>query len=225
MQTNIIKGFVLCLAMLLFRTGFAQKPIWGIFGGPQMTSAYYSVNKVKQPTDFKTGFQAGVTVKALFENRLYFSPAAYYSLKGYKVTFNMPSFPPATDAINNETTIHTLEIAPLLHYDFSPKPAHFFIKAGPAFDLVFAGHEKFDTKDRKHIDRSMKFSFADYGRITGQLVFHFGYETVNGFFVFAHYGRGFGSLNNADDGPRIKHRIAGISGGWYFHKSERRRKE
>ena len=192
-----------------------------IFGGPQITKAKYKVKDEKQPTQFKPGFQLGATLKVPFDNQLYFGPAIYYSMKGYKVTLNSPSFPPSELALNNETTIHTIELAPLLHLNFSNQPSHIFAKFGPAIDFAFSGKEKFDTiGGEAPVERSMKFAFTEYGRVTAQAILHLGFESSKGYMIFAHYAEGMGSLNNADNGPRIKHRIVGLSFGWFFQKNK-----
>lgn len=220
MKKIIARALILCLIVFSNNRGFSQVS-HAIFGGPQLTTAKYKVNEKKQPTEFKTGFQLGATIKVPFENNLYFGPAVYYSMKGYKVTLNDPSFPPTEVATNNETTIHTLEIAPLLHLDFSNQPSHFFIKFGPAIDIAFSGKEKFDTiGGSKPIERSMLFSYTSYGRFTAQGILHLGYQSSNGLMVFAHYAEGLGGLNNADNGPTIKHRIIGLSLGWFFNKNK-----
>jgi len=219
MKRLMVRSFFFCLAFPVSGTCFSQIS-FGVFGGPQLTTAKYKVNEKKQPTDFKPGFQLGATIKIPFDNQLYFGPAIYYSMKGYKVTLKDPAFPPTQVAINNETTIHTIEIAPLLHLDFSNQPSHLFVKFGPAIDFAFSGKEKFDTiGGTKPIERSMHFSYTEYGRITAQAILHLGFESSKGYFVFAHYAEGLGSLNNADNGPIIKHRIVGISIGWFFNKN------
>jgi hypothetical protein len=213
-------SLVLFFCLILFSSKTFSQNTYTVFGGPQMTTAKYKVNEIKQPTDFKPGFQLGVTMKVPFENQLYFGPAVYYSMKGYKVTLNNPSFPPTELATNNETTIHTIELAPLLHLDFSKDPSHFFVKFGPAIDFAFSGKEKFDTiGGAKPIERSMNFAYTEYGRITAQGILHIGYESSKGYTIFAHYAEGMGSLNNADNGPRIKHRIVGLSFGWRIGKN------
>jgi hypothetical protein len=216
MKRFIARAFTFCLMISTSKLSFSQNS-YGFFGGPQMTTAKYKVMEEKQPTEFKPGFQLGATMKIPFDNQLYFGPAVYYSMKGYKVTLNNPSFPPTQKAINNQTTIHTLEIAPLLHLDFNKQPSHFFVKFGPAIDLAFMGREKFDTlAGAAPVERSMRFAFSEYGRITAQAIFHLGFESRKGYFVFAHYAEGLGGLNNADNGPTIKHRIVGLSFGWFF---------
>ena len=219
MQSLFFKGFFLCLAAFCSQHTFSQN-LFGIFAGPQITTAKYKISDKKQSVGFQPGIQLGATLKVPFENNLYFAPAVYYSKKGYKVNFDRPAFPPDPSAINNETVLHTMEILPMLHYDFRKNPSHFFVKIGPAIDIAFSGREKFETKDGKQVEQAIKFSFTDYGRFTAQAIIHFGYQWEKGLFVFAHYGEGLGSLNNADHGPRIKHRIAGLSFGWYLHKNQ-----
>ena len=190
------------------------------FVGPQATSAHYLVNEIKQPASWKFGVMAGLSAKVPFDNQLYFFPSVYYSLKGYKVTLNDPAFPPTEFAKNNNTTLHTIAIAPLFQIDLSKKISHPFVRFGPSVDFALSGREKFDTVSRNGVtgpvDRPMIFSFGDYGRITAQMIVHLGYETEKGLMVSAFYEHGIGSLNNADGGPRILHRIAGISVGWLF---------
>lgn len=205
--------FILVVASSQAQVRFAA------IAGPQFTSARYTVNGNKQSTSFKPGVMAGVGLKVPFDTRLYFFPSIYYSLKGYKVTLKTPSFPPTQLAINNNTTIHTLEIAPLFQVDLSGKPSHLFIRFGPSVDFAMAGREKFDTLDASGVPgtvrRAMTFSFTDYGRYTASAHIHIGYETGD-LMVYAWYEHGIGSLNNADYGPHILHRIAGITAGWYF---------
>ena len=182
-----------------------------------MTTARYLVSGVEQPTQFKFGVMAGAGAKVAFENNIYFFPAVYYSLKGYKVTLNNPSYPPTELAKNNNTTIHTIEFAPLIHIDLSKNPSHLFIRLGPSVDFAFYGTEKFDTSDQGGlITRKMLFDYTAYGRITASANIHLGYQMKNGFMIFAQYVYGLGSFNNADYGPSIKHRILGISAGWLF---------
>ena len=192
------------------------------FAGPQVTSAHYKINDIKQPAQFKPGAMAGVALKVPFDNQLYFFPSVYYSLKGYKVTLNNPSFPPSVFAKNNNTTIHTIELSPLLHFDLNKKASHPFIRFGPAIDIAVSGKEKFDSISISGItttvNRSMVFSYGDYGRLSASANLHFGYQTKNGLMFFAFYQHGIGSMNNADNGPRIFHRIAGVSLGWMFAK-------
>jgi hypothetical protein len=195
---------------------------FAVFAGPQATTAHYTVDEKKQPATWKIGAMAGGAVKVPFDNKLFFFPSIYYSMKGYKVTLNDPSFPPTQFAKNNDVTVHTVEISPLFQIDFNKQPQHFFVRFGPAVDFAFSGREKFDTVSRVgtkgSVDRAMIFSFGDYGRITAQGNFHFGYETGKGLMLFAFYEHGIGSMNNADGGPKILHRIAGISAGWLFVK-------
>jgi len=206
------------LLIVTFNLSYAQVKV-GIFGGPQITSAKYTVKGKKQDNTTKYGFQIGTTLKVPFENKLYFSPAAFYSLKGYKVKFNEASYPPDSLAIDNSTSIHTFELAALLQYDFSSKPSHFFVRFGPSLDFQLSGKEKFNRKTNTTIDRKMIFSFTKYGRYGANILLHFGYET-NGLLISGQYTHGIGSINNADFGPRIWHRAYGISIGKYLGKKK-----
>ena len=155
----------LCLSVLVLSLHFAQaQPQYGIFGGPQTSFSKYSIDSKLQPNTPKYGFQLGATAKVPFEERLSFAPAAYYSLKGYKVRFNRSAFPPDTLAVDNNTTIHTFELAFLIQFDMGKKPDHFFLKAGPSLDFQLAGKEKFRLRDNSVVNRDMKFSYGDYGR-------------------------------------------------------------
>ena len=191
---------------------------FGIFAGAQTTTAKYSVADIKQPTKNKYGFNAGVGLKIPFENHLFFSPAAFYSLKGYKVKFNQHAFPPDTTATDNNTSIHTFELAFLLQLDLGSQPGHFFMKAGPSLDFQLAGKEKFHLKNGSLVDRNMPYGFTQYGHYSVNLLMQFGFETKTGFMIFGQYSPGLGNLNNADGGPSIKHRVYGISVGKYFSK-------
>lgn len=207
---------VLAVAVLI---GAAQVQ-FGLFGGPQVTSSKYTVNGKKQPASQKYGFQLGGSLKVPFDNKLYFSPAVFYSLKGYKVKLNQRSSFPDSLAIDNNTTIHTFELAPLLQYDFSIHPGHFFVKFGPSIDFQLFGKEKYNQSNRTVVDRKMGFSFTQYGRFAASLITQLGYESKDGFLLFAQYSHGVGSMNNADGGPGIWHRVIGISIGKYLNKKK-----
>jgi len=210
------KATFLSVLMVFAILGSAQEVKWGIFGGPQVTSARYIINGEKQPTDPKYGFQLGTNLKIPFENKLYFSPAVFYSLKGYKVNFNQRSNPPDSLAVDNNTTIHTVELAALLQYDFNDQPNHFFVKLGPSLDIQIAGKEKFNRSNRTFVEQDMEFSFTKYGYAGANIIMQFGYETKSGFQYSIQYTHGIGSVNNADNGPGIWHRAAGITLGKYF---------
>jgi len=193
----------------------------GLFAGPQATGARYTILNQKQKNEIKYGFQAGVGFKIPFENNLYFAPAAFYSLKGYKVTLTQFVYPPDTNAKDNNTTIHTFELAALLQYDLSSKPGHIFIKAGPSLDFQLFGKEKYNLKAGGSVSRSMTYSAdGDYGHFSANMLAQIGYETVSGFMIFAQYTHGMASTNNEDKGPKIRHRAYGISIGKYLNRKK-----
>jgi hypothetical protein len=212
--------FVLLLLIFISENVSSQVRI-GFFLGPQATSANYEVMEKEQSTKYKIGVQAGITTKIPVEYQLYFAPSVYYSLKGYKVILNNPSFPPGEDAQSNNVSVHTLEIAPLLHFDLSKKASHPFIQFGPAIDIAVFGKEEIVLKNGDEVNRNMKFSFGDYGRFTSSAIARLGYQFQNDFFFFGHITYGLGSMNNADNGPKIRHRIYGISVGRYFSEKQK----
>lgn len=213
------KLFIASTLLLSVLSASSQVEV-GIFAGPQMTSVSYYIQGVYQKKESKTGFQAGVAMKVPFENNLYFVPMGFYSMKGYKVSFNRFVYPPDPNAIDNNTTIHCFELAALLQYDFGKNPGHFFIKAGPSLDFQLFGKEKFNLSGGGSVDRKMKFGPGEYGSYSANLLGHFGYETASGFMIFAQYTHGAASINNHDGGPAIRHRAYGISIGKYFNRKK-----
>lgn len=217
------KQFLLYFILL---TTFSVKGqvAWNIFAGPQLHYTHYTINGLKQKNDIKYGFQLGAGLKVPFENRLYFAPSGFYSFKGYKVTLSTPSYPPDSSAIDNNTTLHTVELAALLQYDFSDQPGHFFLRGGPALDFQLFGRETFHTSTGGSVSRNMKFGYGDYGHYSANLTVHLGYESGSGLFVFAYYSHGLANINNSEDvitrigGPVIKHRVAGVSLGYTINR-------
>ena len=203
--------------LVIFTLTCHSQSRFGIFAGAQTTTAKYRITDIKQPTEHKYGFQAGFGWKIPFENRLFFSPAAFYSLKGYKVKFNRDAFPPDNEATDNNTSIHTFELAFLLQFDMGNQPQHFFIKTGPSLDFQLAGKEKFHLKNGTVVDRNMGYGFTQYGHYSASLLIQLGLETKGGFMIFGQYSLGLGNLNNADNGPSIKHRVLGLSVGKYLN--------
>ncbi len=190
----------------------------GIFAGPQASSAMYSIRHHDQAVEKKYGLQAGLTMKVPLEGIIYFTPALYYSTKGYKVTFTEPSVLPSEFAKNNDTRIHTVDAALLLNFDLGKSISHLFLQIGPALEFAIAGREKFDLNNGQSVDQKMQFSFTEYGFVTASGVLHLGYEFKDGLFLFGHYEHGLSNISNADNGPNIRHRTFGVSIGKYFRK-------
>jgi hypothetical protein len=213
-----MKFFVLIASVFLLNTCAHSQVQFSVFGGPQVTSASYAVSSVKQNTSSKTGFQLGAGMKVPFDTRLFFSPAAFYSMKGYKVKLTLPAYPPDISATDNNTLFHTFELGFLLQYDFNDNPSHWFIKLGPTLDFQLFGNEKFNTSNNGLVDRKLPFGYDKYGHFSANALLQLGYETKSGFFLFGQYSHGLGNVNNADKGPSIRHRSIGISVGKLFGK-------
>jgi hypothetical protein len=213
------KLYLLFVLFLVVLTGNGQVE-FGVIAGPQMSSAKYNIRGTKQETEMKYGFLLGGTMRTQFEGKLFFTPAVFYSMKGYKVTLTRSSFPPDSAAIDNDVTLHTFELAPMLQYNFSDNAGHFFLKAGPSIDVQISGKEKFNRSAGGPVSRSMKFSFGDYGHFGANLILQFGYETSSGLYFAAQYTHGVGSIVNTDNGPTVLHRAFGITIGKYFKRDK-----
>src|SRR5215204_4454984 len=111
--------FVLLLTLsFAWFSSHAQMEV-AAFAGPQITSAKYKVQGQEQAVDYKMGYTVGGGLKVVFDNQLFFFPSLYYSLKGYKVVLKDESFPPSKNALNNNTSIHTVELCPMFQVDFN----------------------------------------------------------------------------------------------------------
>ncbi|MBS1920757.1 MAG: PorT family protein [Bacteroidetes bacterium] len=212
-----MKSYILFLSITFISFAVQGQVKIGILAGPQVTTARYSIQDAKQSTKRKFGFQLGMNCKVPFDNNLYFAPQIFYSLKGYKASFTQYSYPPDVTAVDNNTTIHTLELAALLEVDFSNKPNHWFFRGGPSLDFQIFGREKFHLLNGNLVNRKMKYGFAEYGNYAANAMAQIGYEDARGFTVYLNYGFGLTNISNVDDGPNIRHRVIGISIGQYFH--------
>jgi outer membrane protein with beta-barrel domain len=193
----------------------------GLFAGSQTTTANYTVNGATQPTKSKFGIHGGMGMKVPFEGHLYFYPSLSYYQFGYDVTFNKQSIPPDSFAVDNSVSIHQVNIDPVLQFDITKNPSHFYIRLGPSFQVLISGKEKFNKSSGDPVDRKMALGlYEDYGRMLVSIVPAAGYETASGFFFNFQYSLGLTSINNADGGPRILERMAGLSVG-YFLKNKK----
>jgi hypothetical protein len=188
---------------------------FGFFGGPQASTARYTINGEKQKVDYKYGFHLGAGWRIPFDKNLYFTPSFNYSLGGYKVTLNQPAFPPDLLAKNNSTTLHFIDLNFALQYNFGNNPSHLFLRLGPSFNTIIAGKEEYDLSDGTHVKKNMIFSFRNYGRWLASWIAQLGFETKSDFFVAAKYMR-MPNMDNADEGPSIRPRMIVVSFGKYL---------
>src|SRR5215471_7085001 len=214
-STKMKKIVIYSVTLLFYISATAQSQL-GVLAGLHASSALYAVKNVKQPTDFKIGFHIGADYKIPFENRLTFVPALSYSMMGYKVTLNQPSFPPDLLAKDNDTRMHEIDVDPLLQYDLTKKADHWFLRAGPTFNFIISGKENYNLSTGENIDRNMKFStMSGYGRYLAGIIAQVGYETSRGYTIYAQYMQQLMSMNNELDGPNIRNRMVGITVGKY----------
>jgi hypothetical protein len=212
---------VLLTAMALLIAQFVNCQIYfAASAGPQATGVHYIVDHKKQETSMKLGVNAGLQVKIPLEGRLYFAPSIMYNLRGYKVKYNAPPDMPNPEAVDNNTSFHTIELGFLLQHDFKMAPGHFFIRFGPSLDFALFGNEKYNTQNNGLVERAMPFNFASYGHYLASAIVHFGYEFKNKWYVYGHYNYSIGTMSNVDYGDYIGNRAAGISIGYYFKTSK-----
>ena len=212
---------ILFSSIILLLTLSANSQVeYGVFAGPQATGVRYTINDKKQESSLKIGLNAGFQLKVPFEGRLSFAPSIMYNLRGYKVKFDSPVFPPDSSAVDNNTSFHTIELAFLLQHDFNLEPGHLFIRFGPSLDFALFGNEKFNTNMNTTVDRPMKFGFADYGHYLASAILQFGYEAKNGWFGYAHYNYSLTNMNNFDNGPGIDNSAFGITIGKYLKRNK-----
>ncbi|MCC7399986.1 MAG: PorT family protein [Chitinophagaceae bacterium] len=215
-----MKLSTLLLSALFYSVSVQSQVQIGLFAGPQLSTALYSVQDMNQSVKNKYGFQLGVSSKIPFDNNLFFVPQIFYSLKGYKATLTRYAYPPDATAVDNNTTIHTLELAALLQVDFSKKPGHFFFRGGPSLDFQILGREKFHLLTGDFISRRMKYGFTEYGHYAANAIAQLGYENAGGFIFYLNYEFGLTNISNVDDGPNIRYRVAGISVGKYINRKK-----
>jgi len=210
------KSIIFFAAVFCCVTGFSQVQ-FGIFAGAHIASTHYSIKSVEQPTDSKAGFHFGARYKIPFEGILFFSPSISYAMRGYKVQFNQPSFPPDLLAIDNDVTFHEINVDPLLQFDLTKKPSHPFIRVGPSFNFILWGNEKYNLATGEYVDHAMNLSTTNgYGRYNASLVAHLGFETSKGVTIYAYYLRGLISMNNEEQGPSIYNSMYGLTVGKFF---------
>ena len=215
-----MKLLTLCVTALLLSIAVHSQVQFGILGGLQATSANYTIGGKKQKTSYKPGIQLGANFKIPIEGNLSFAPELFYSMKGYKVKYNLYMYPPDPTAIDNNTTFHNIELAFPLQYDFGKGDNHWFFRAGPSLDFQFFGREEFNTNADEKMKRNIPFGYDKYGHYSANLLLHLGYEMSNGFFIFGQYTNGVANISNKDEGPQIKHRAFGITVGKFIRKSK-----
>jgi hypothetical protein len=212
---------VLLIAIALLTAHFVNCQIlFAASVGPQATGVHYVVDHKTQESSFKLGMNAGLQLKIPLEGRLSFAPSIMYNLRGYKVKFDSPTDLPNPEAIDNNTSFHTIELGFLLQHDFKMAPGHLFIRFGPSLDFALFGHEKYNTQANGLVERTMPFNFAAYGHYLASAIVHFGYEFKNKWYMYGHYNYSIGTMSNVDNGDYIGNRAVGISIGYYFRKSK-----
>jgi hypothetical protein len=207
-----MKHLVLSAVLMITVFAVTAQTRLALKAGYNHNTARIHIKDVKQPTGYQPGFNLGIQLKAAFEPPLHFTGLVSYNTRGFTLT------PLEGDTDRVETTMHYLNIAPMLSYDIATgKSTHFTLTAGPMAGLGLSGTQKITAAGETNSSK-MKFSTAsDYGvfdlAIYNSLGYHF-----DKMFIEASYYLGFVSINNNEESDRanIKNRGFGLSLGYYI---------
>ncbi|RYF87835.1 MAG: PorT family protein [Chitinophagaceae bacterium] len=186
---------------------------FAVTAGYNHNTARILTNNVKQSTGYKPGFNLGARLKTSFEPPLHFVAAISYNNRGY-------TFEPSTfgDTSKIETSIHYIDIAPMLNYDFNVGNNNkISLTAGPVLGIAFSGKQKI-TEDGVTKSSDMKFSMSgNYGYFNVGIHSGISYQ-FNKMFVEAAYHLGFSSISNEEelDKTNIKNRGFSLTLGYWL---------
>lgn len=207
-----MKYLITGLLALVLSSSSAQSR-FGIQAGYNHNTARIHTLNTKQSTGYVPGFNIGARFKTAFEPPLHFVGVVSYNMRGY-------TYKPVGASITKiQTTIHYIDIAPMLNYDFNSlsDDHHVSFTAGPVMGIAFSGRQKI-TENGVTTSSPMKFSFSDnYGyasfAIHTALSYHF-----NNKFIEGSYHLGISSINNNEeiDETNIKNRGFAITLGYWL---------
>lgn len=207
-----MRPLLLLLLASCFSTICYSQNEYAVRLGYNHSTAKVSYRGIEQPTGYKPGFNLGLQAKIPFEPPLHFTPFISYNKRGYSINPLIDSLPVS------ETSIHYIDIAPLLSYDIRTGMQNILtLTAGPLAGFAFSGKEKLTTSGRT-TESGMKFNLnGDYSFIDMALYGGISYR-FNKIFMEAAYQYGFVSINNEEetDGRKIKNRLFLFNIGYYF---------
>lgn len=201
--------------MLVFVVAFhsAAQTKLAVMAGYNHNTARIHTNNIKQSTGYKPGFNVGARIKTGFEPPLHFVGSISYNLRGY-------SFEPSTfgDTSKIETSIHYIDISPMLNYDFNMGENNkLSLIAGPVVSVAFSGKQKL-TEDGMTKSSDMKFSVTrNYNYFSVGIHSGINYQ-FNKMFIEAGYHLGISSISNEEefDNTNIKNRGFSLSLGYWL---------
>lgn len=183
----------------------------GFKAGYNYSTARVFVKNLKQKTDYMSGYSFGIMFKAPFEGVLHFSPYAAYNRRGYIY------FPDSAGLKKIENTIHYIDIAPGVSFDFpTNNNSTFIVGFSPVFGFAISGREKNIFSNDSVTEKKMILNFSNYGvydiGITANIAYRYGKK----FLLEASYYYSFANIENNDLNKRnIQNRMFNISLGYY----------
>ena len=205
MRIFCVMVFVLMLLNTSGQTRFAVKAGW------DMSTARVYLNDIKQPNQYKNGFNIALQMKVPFDVNLFFTPFIAFSSRGY-------TYLPTTDSVSKyDNTIHYLDFVPALSYDFHTGKNLLTISMGPEISYALDGTEK-TTIAGQTGSKKMPFAIdGDYGIF--DLGFNWGISYhFKKVFIEAAYQLGCANINNNVDidGRNIRNRMFCVNLGYYL---------
>lgn len=205
-NTFFIAIFILTASILQAQTNIGFK------AGYNYTTARVYIKSVKQNNQYKSGYGFGIMFKAPFDGVLHFSPYMAYNRRGYK-------YLPASGNIKEiENTIHYIDVAPGVSFDFPLKgSATFIIGFSPVAGFAISGKEKNIFSNDSAAIKSMTFNFYNYGLFDIAFNGSAGYRFNNKFLIEISCLYGVANIeNNVVIKRKISNLMLNFSLGYYF---------
>jgi hypothetical protein len=183
----------------------------GFKAGYNYTTARVYVESSKQNSQYKSGYGFGIMFKAPFDGVLHFSPYMAYNRKGYK-------YFPAGDIKEIENTIHYIDIAPGVSFDFPLQQNKVFVVGfSPVLSFAISGKEKNQLPNSSVVTKNMKFNFSNYSLVDIGFNGSIGYRFNNKFLIESSCLYGVANIENNDfKNRKISNLMFNFSIGYYY---------
>jgi hypothetical protein len=199
------KYYVFLLATVLSGSLAAQVNTGFTAGLNYSDAAAKTFEGDKVPVTGGIGFHAGLSMRVLFDENIYFLTRAQYTLKRFTVNYNN------RDTASIAMNYHYLEIPLLLEFNRHAQGRGFFAQFGPSFSIAMAGNQVIHDESGKNSSQPIKFAFSAYGRFEANLVGNIGYQFTPRMQATIGYTHGLGNIVDDDFGPSIKPRMFSAS--------------
>lgn len=184
----------------------------GLKAGYNYSTARVYTKSIKQSNHYKSGYSFGIMFKAPFDGVLHFSPCISYNRRGYEY------LPSAGNVQEIQNTIHYIDIAPGISFDFpTQSSAAFILGFSPVLSFAISGEEKNFFQNDSVVTKKMIFNFTNYGLIDIGFNGSIGYRFNRKFLIEASCFLGAANIeNNVVRKRKINNRMFNFSMGYYF---------